>query len=442
VINPAAGAAVMEGVEHVPVNRVTLPAGNDDTFARLHACVDGDSLPQRRANYAHMLRELARANGRLRRVAELADEALRCNDGLFGRHGKPADFRFKKRMDKIERLLDGRLKDFSAIVRMFSAQAFLHMPPSDREWTDDEIEQAGRTYYTAYRNNARQILKLVENAQQRVATADVEDSDHPDFDRMLAQWSTDQVPGRVRVWRHRHPEAATRLPQDIAQRFDAMEQAFQELLDTRETGHAQKVRAETDLGPVRGKLQVLFKERNNGELDNTLRQLEEIDSGEAAQLAALCRGYLAELADDGSGAFAQYSGIIDMVRDELLRGAEERPNPRLEDALRRMVVIAMSQQQHQQALLILQTLAGMAPAFEPQFAELLRLTGDLDAAVNVYTDYLSKAPGDHVAMLRLGKLYQTIGATDAAKTAFNYVLEKDPDNKAARSLLEQTGTAA
>ena len=35
---------------------------------------------------------------------------------------------------------------------MFSARAFLHMPPSDREWTDDEIEQAGKTYYTAYRD--------------------------------------------------------------------------------------------------------------------------------------------------------------------------------------------------------------------------------------------------------------------------------------------------
>ena len=33
-------------------------------------------------------------------------------------------------------------------------------------------------------------------------------------------------------------------------------------MQTRETSHAKKVRAETALGPVRGKLQVLFKERN------------------------------------------------------------------------------------------------------------------------------------------------------------------------------------
>lgn len=84
----------------------------------------------------------------------------------------------------------------------------------------------------------------------------------------------------------------------------------------------------------------------------------------------------------------------------------------------------------------------MSPAYEPQFAELLRLSGNTDAAITVYSDYLSKAPGDHVAMLRLGKLYRTIGAVDAARTAFTYILEHDPENKAAQTLLEEIDTAA
>ena len=104
-----------------------------------------------------MRRELAQAHKRLREIIKLANEALACNDGLFGRGGKPADFRHKRRMDKIEHRLDTRLSGFSEIVRMFSAQAFLHMPPSDREWTDDEIEQAGKTYYTAYLDNAETL---------------------------------------------------------------------------------------------------------------------------------------------------------------------------------------------------------------------------------------------------------------------------------------------
>ena len=70
------------------------------------------------------------------------------------------------------------------------------------------------------------------------------------------------------------------------------------------------------------------------------------------------------------------------------------------------------------------------------------LRGNIDAAINIYTGYLNMAPGDLVSMLRLGKLYQSIGVKEAAKTAFNYVLQQEPDNKTARSLLEQLDSAA
>ena len=442
VINPSPGAAVMEAVEYIPLEQLQFSACENDPFELLHARIDGDAPEQRLRNYAAMQRELARAHGRLRKIISLAEEALRCNEGLFGRAGKTADFRHKGRMDKIERKLDDKFSDLSSIVRMFSAQAFLHMPPSDRDWTDDEIEQAGKTYYSAYRDNARQILKLVEQAQHRVGSAVAEDSEAPDFDRLIAQWAEDGVPGRARVWRHRHPQAAAQLRPAIAQRLDTLEEEFRTIMQTRETSHAKKVRAETALGPVRGKLQVLFKERNIEELTNAAEQLIHQTGAEAAQLQLLATGYLAELAGDAVAAFDHYSALIELVREDLNTGGAEEPNPRLEDALRRMAVIAMSQQQHEQALLILETLAGLAPAYAPQYAELLRLSGDVQASADIYTDYLTKAPGDLSAMLRLGRLYQTMGVDDAAKTAFSYVLEKDPDNKAALALLQQSETAA
>ena len=441
VINPAADAAVIDGVEYRPLEQIELGDALD-AFESLHACLPVDSPEMRLANLSRMQRELARANGRLRSVVELAEEALECNAGLFGRDGKTADFRHKKRMDKIEHHLDTRLRDVSEIVRMFSSRAFLHMPPSDRDWTDSEIEQAGNTYYTAYRDNAREVLKLVERAQDRLATAIEEESGGPDFERLFGQWQEDRVPGRAQVWRHRHPRAAAALSTTLQERFASFDSAFQCLMQQRDTSHAIKVRNEVSLTPVRGRLQALFKERNQQELRNTVRQLQNLDAPEAIQLVHLAAAYLAELEDEPDRAFAAYGELIEDVRADLERGAEETPNPRLEDALRRMVFIAMSQDWRDQALLILETLAGLAPAYEPQFAELLRLSGNLEAAANVYTDYLSKAPDDHVAMLRLGKLYRAMGAVEAARTAFAYILESDPDNKAAQSLLEEIETAA
>ena len=442
VVNPAPDAAVIDGVDFRTLDQLQLQDGETDPFDVLHSCLPEDSPESRIANLREIQGELARANGRLRKVAKLAEEALDCNAGLFGRDGKTADFRYKKRMDRIERRLDSRLEDLSKIVRMFSSRAFLHMPPSDREWTDEEIEQAGKTYYTAYRENAGEVLRLVEQAQERVQSAFMEEDETPEFDRLLQHWEGDQIPGRALVWKHRHPEGLKQLAPELCAQFDRLVQNFNDILRHRDTLHARKVRAEISLTPVRGRLQAVFKERNERQLVNTMSQLRELRDPDAQQLLHLAEGYLAELQDRDKAAFDCYSQVIDDIRGQLSGSTEEQPRPWLEDALRRMVYIAMSKEWHDHALLILETLADLAPAYEPQYAELLRLSGNMPAAAAIYTNYLSKAPGDHVAMLRLGKVYQAMGAEDAAKTAFCYVLENDPDNKAAQSLLQQAGTAA
>ncbi len=442
VVNPAPDAAVIDGVDFRTLDQLHLQDAESDPFDVLHSCLPADSRELRIANLCEIQRELARANGRLRKVAKLAEEALECNAGLFGRDGKTADFRHKKRMDRIERQLDSRLEDLSEIVRMFSSRAFLHMPPSDREWTDEEIEHAGKTYYTAYRDNAREVLRLVEQAQEHVQSAFMEENKAPEFDRLLQYWESDQIPGRALVWSHRHPKGLKGLAPELRGQFDRLVKSFNDILQQRDTLHARKVRAEISLAPVRGRLQALFKERNEPQLLNAMSQLRELHNPEAQQLLHLADGYLAELQDRDEAAFDCYSQVIDDIRGQLCGGTEEQAQAWLEDALRRMVYIAMSKEWHTQALLVLETLAELAPAYEPQYAELLRLSGNLPAAAAIYTNYLSKAPDDHVAMLRLGKVYQAMGAEDAAKTAFCYVLEKDPDNRAAQSLLQQAGTAA
>lgn len=442
-ISSAPGAAVIDGVDYIALGNIDIEPPAGEPFALLHARLPEDSAALRIHNLSAMKKELTRCSGRLRQVVQLAEEALDCNDGLFGRNGKVANFKFKKRMDKIERQLDSKLKDVSTIVRMFSARAFLHMPPSDREWTDEEIEQAGKTYYTAYRDNARQIVKLIEEAQQRIQAAMNEQADAPDFNRLLAQWEKDRIPGRAQAWCFRHPAAAGELPGAVRARFAQMDRLFEETLATRETAHLAKMRAEAQLGPVRSKLQLLFKERNSDELANTLELLRRQEGSEARQLEQLAHGYLSELSGEPTTAFEQYAGLIELAREDLNNaGAAEEPNPRLEDGLRRMVVIAMTEEWFERARLVLETLSDLAPTYKPQYAELLRLSGNAEAAVSVYTDYLNKAPGDLATMLRLGKLYQSMGVREAAKTAFSYVLKNEPDNKTAKALLQQVETAA
>ena len=442
VINPAENAAVVEGVRYQALDSIELAHAKKDPFEILHAALPPDTAELRLDNLKTMQTELARVNGRLRKIDQLATEALACNDGLFGRAGKTAHFKYKKRMDKIERQLDNKLKDVSEIVRMFSARAFLYMPPSDREWTDDEIEQAGKTYYTAYRENTALLLKLVEDAQARLKTATQEESENPHFEYLFKQWDKDGVPGRAQAWRHRHPKAAARVPTDIQARFEEFDRAFEQTLQARDTGHARRSKDDTSLAPVASRLQLLFKHGKREELENIVKLLRQLPNEEATELVQLGLGYVTELSGDRAKAFDHYAELIELVRKSLSADEDNSRNRRVEDALGRMAVITIALERHEQALLVMQTLADISPAYQPQFAELLRLTGNTDAAINVYTNYLNTAPSDIVSMLRLGKLYQSIGVKEAAKTAFDYVLQQEPDNKTARSLLEQLDSAA
>ena len=442
VINPAANAAVIEGVTYQPLETIDLESTGSDPFEVLHATLPPDTTELRLNNVNVMQRELARINGRLRKIDQLAIEALACNEGLFGRNGKTADFKYKKRMDKIERQLDSKFKDVSEIVRLFSARAFLYMPPSDREWTDDEIERAGNTYYTAYRENIGLLLKLVEEAQTRFKSAIEEESENPDFEQLLKQWDKDGVPGRAQVWRYRHPDVATRLSADTKTRFEELDRLFEQTLQARDTGHARRAKEDASLAPVASRMQLLFKQGKRTELTNIVELLRRLSGDEAAELVQLGLGYIVELDGDQVAAFDHYAELIELVRKGLQKEEDDSPNQRLEDALGRMAVITIALEQHEQALLVMQTLADLSPAYQPQYAELLRLSGNTNAAIDVYTHYLNAAPDDLISMLRLGKLYQSIGVKEAAKTAFDYVLEKEPDNKTARSLLDQLDSAA
>ena len=438
LISPAPGAARMQNVDHTPLDAIEYTPLDNPPLEELHQKLSGDDGASRKHHINGMQKALAYANGRIRKILKLTEEALECNAKLFGRLGKPADFKYKKRMDKIERQLDRDYKDISVLVRMFSARELLRMPPSDRDWTDEEIEQAGITYYTAYKNNAKQVLELIETAQQRLEAALTEESDDPDMDRLITQWKQDDVPGRAIVWRQRHPETAARLPPDQLQKLDTLAEEFHAQLHEEDTVHRRQLAKSFNLSGVRARLQILFKRHDIEELERLETQLHQYESEESTELQLLAQGYLAELKDEMENAFGIYGQLISLGEEN--PPEDGIPSPRLEDALRHMASIALETGQPDQALLILQTLTGLSPTYAPQFAELLRITGHWEEAVKIYSEYLSAAPEDLSIMLRLGKLYHEHGAEESARAAFEYILEQEPSNKDVKMLLKQLGT--
>lgn len=438
IVNPAAGAARIPNVEHRQLDDIELADEPFNTPQIINTHVPNDTVEYRKAHYQAMLKAIAHANGRLRAITRLADEALECNDGLFGRSGKTADFKYKKRMDKIEKKLDREYKDISPLVKQFGSRAFLRLvrPDRDRDWSDEDIEKWGRTYYEIYKGSASSLLELLEAARERVLSRLDEEQDQPDITHLARQWDKDKTPGRARVWQLHHPMGAKLLDEPSRQALQQRLDRFEQVMHETETEQAKWCKDNYTLDPVRSKLQILFQHHDRAELARTAQELEKQQSTEAGHLLALANGYIAEIDGDPETAMAAYQGLIDYAAEYMEEHDGQLPRSReLEDALRRMSGIAIGHREDEQALMLMDVLTTISPTYSPQYAELLKLTGDLQGAVDTYSRYLEMAPQDFGAMLKLGKIFAIAGSAESASWAYNYVLEKDPGNQAAQTLL-------
>lgn len=436
LINPAPAAAKIGGIQHVPLAEISLSDAPLDTAAMIAERLPPRDRDVRRKSLHAVKQELAAANGRIRAVIHLVHDALECNRRLFGRDGKQADFRHKKRMDKIERKLDLRHRKLTNLIKDFGAGLFLRLarPDREREWTDEELERFGIGYYQAYEASAKALLKLVETAQQRTDSRLQELDDAPDLVALFKQWQADQSHGRYRIVQ----DAGNVTPSDDQDHILSLAaQTFEDILGQQDTAQARRIKQVMglSLAPVRSKLLVLLDRKDTVELSRLAEQLHDHEDEDARDLHALAQGYLAEIQGDATAALGHYQSLLDRAADKFAQGMDKAQSDRLEDALRRMSHITLHQNNPESALMVLDVLSAISPMYEPQYAELLRMTGNVEQAVTVYTDYVQKVPGDFVNMLKLGKLYQDIGQFDSASWIYRHVLEHDGDNTTAKQLL-------
>ncbi|MBI5461124.1 MAG: DUF115 domain-containing protein [Gammaproteobacteria bacterium] len=427
-INPAPNAACIPNVLHRSLDAIQLTTLdgeplNEDAREILARYVPDADATTRLGYYQRLDKEVAATERRVHKIAELAQEALHCNDGLFGRNGQSPDFKYKHKMDKIEKRLEKDFKGIADLVKHYGITPFLRVirPDRDKAWTDAEIETTGRLYYEAYLEGTTRFLETLKTIRQRLATRLAEESATPDCLRLVNDWASFNEAGRVRVWTHQHPAQAAALPADAAAALATAEDSFRQVLESMDTAHMTRCKTEAGLSNVPSKASWLFRHKDSAGLQRLVTGLQKITAEDQAPLW-LASGYLAELEGRPEDALGCYQNIAE--------------GPALEDALRRISALSLGQADFSSALLALECLGHLSPSYLPQYAELLRLGGGAQEAADIYSRYLEQVPDDVAAMLKLGQLYQEQGIEDGARWAFTYVLERSPQNQAALSLLQ------
>lgn len=430
LVNLSESAAKVPGVEFLPTEAVSPTPLPRPALELILDRLPEDSVETRNDFYVNMLRELGTAVQELEAIKALSLEALDTNARFAGwqgdNKGSPDD---RKKLDDIESQLNREHSVFSRIVKQIGIREFLTLAHSDQDktWEKEDVDRMMQRYYEAYRDSADRILQMLQETQDRLHCRLEEEKASPDFERLISQWETDGQPGRALVWKTRHSE--TPVPEPVLARFNELEGQYNTVLDEAETLHMARAKIWSQLGPVCGKLKVMFKRNEQNNLKHLLTGLQPLPGEEANALYHLGSGFLAELNKNIDGAMGEYQQVIDLLMEK------QDVTAALEEALLRVFVISLDRSDVENALLAGNCLSELSPAYLPYYADLLRLTGDKMSALDVYTGYLEKAQTDIPVMLKLGNLYLELGIKEGARQMFSSVLAREPENTAARRLL-------
>ncbi|MBF0155012.1 MAG: DUF115 domain-containing protein [Magnetococcales bacterium] len=430
-INPSAASAKIPFVQHLPLDQVIPAPLERPPHATLAACLPEDNRENREKHYRMVLAELDRVRDLVNQVKKLSIEALECNSRLFGRKGKPPAYKYKLRMDAIEKTLSEDLAEASLMVRRWHLPEFLKLirPDKEKDWSEEEVEKAGQRYYEIYRNAAVAVLKWVDMTRMRVRSRLDEEKPVPDFRNLLQQWEQDKQYGRLMICLERHGLTLDKPPQArLVARLQKMAAAFQEQFSQEKNAYTEFARALINPIAVRAKAQSMFRFRHTEKLRTFRDAVSQSDMPYKDEFIFLMDGYLGELDDRMAESLAAYEKIkLDFL---------------LEESMSRIVAWRLRQQDYPAALEALRKFSAAFPSHKPKYAQLLALLGDLPQAASQYEAYLAETRQDFDSMLKLARVYADMGDVEASRAQVDRVLAEDPDNQGAihflRSLQETT----
>ncbi|MBF0622432.1 MAG: DUF115 domain-containing protein [Magnetococcales bacterium] len=419
VINPAPGAAKIPHVNHAPWSEIVLEALPEKPSKVIAEYLPKETAESRIKHYKSMADEVMRIRKQVVRIRDLTKEALVCNTRLFGKNGKPGDFKFKLRMDEIEKSLDDDFEGLSILVRRWCIRDFLKLtrPDKEREWSDEEIQETGQRYYEVYRDSASDVIKFLDDTRQRLLSRQEEEKPKPNYRQLMTQWSKDDTPGRLQIVLDHRGQTLADLPEPLIARLKPMQEQFETLMSREDNPYRDELENQHNPLTVRAKALRFFRNREVERMGYFITGLEGSDLEYLDQCLHLVKGYHAELRGDFAEAETHYQAV-DVAFFQV-------------DSLPRLSAVQLREKRLEPALKTLAAMAELMPVHMPNYAGLLRLTGQKEKAVGVFEAYLKHVSMDHIVRLKLGHLLAEMGRSEEARTQFQLILDKDPENQPA-----------
>lgn len=430
IYNLSPNAAVAKYIDHIPTSALSFENETHNTWEIINTALPPMSKNAIRKDNNFTLKKVSKVLKDIKQIKLLAKEALDCNEKLFAVKGKESEnFKYKLRMDKIEKDINRKYKKSSSFVQNFGLDKFIKsVQISDGDWSDDKIRTTGQIYYEAYLNASETLIEYLEQTVERINSRVEEEKEYPDIPLLFKQWEKDKHYGRAKAWKINHSEHNKLLESKYSENLQDFNNKFQEVLENEESEHLKIIQQEASLDGVKRKIIILFTQKDSEALKvlaHSLSLYDNIDNQKdklVKELHLTAEAYSAILQNNFLAALAYFEQLPEDTYSE--------------DELQQIASLGIKLSLHQKAAWALEKLSNLSPRFSPQYARLMSLLGNYEQAIEIYNTYLTDYPEDLITWLALGKLYIEINALESAKIAFQYILKIEPNNLNALNLLK------
>lgn len=420
VISLSPDAAKIDTVEFIPVEELTLEPLQCSPSEVIRNALPVDTATSRINDGQQACSELKRVHRLMTKMSSSVQEA----EELMVT--SPPTAALSARLDSINKQLENIYPDIASLAQNYNMRAFLQATLALKQSSANERLKHYKSYFEAWKNGLEDLCALIEAAIKRTEARIEEDSFQPDFDLIFAQWEQDRHWGRCLALPAKRLDLQDLLPPRWKETFKEWNDSAQSWIRAYLNESEQPI-PPRDLNGPRIKALNLFNQRNAAALERLFSGLEtHPDKEEAGRVQILVKAYYHEINGETDDALKCY---------ELLIG--DKFTPLVEEALRRISVICLSQKKLEMALVALECLSNASPSYKPRYADLLARTGQREQAAETYTRYLESHPDDLEVMIKLGRNYRDMNMEDGARQIFELVLQQHPDNKTAKTLLDE-----
>ena len=409
------------------MNLETIDFVETDKTKQIFADIKAQYSQKDLKQYKAVIKDIDRLMKELSEINIIVKKAIKDNKALYKTYAsEEKNAQIKLRIDQAEKKLNTKYDETTTFLKKYAIHRFIQIARTDGEgeWSDEEMEQIGDTYYQCFIQTIDGLTPLLIKAKKRIQSRVDEHSEQKSYLPLLEQWENDLQPGRAYNWKLANKAIYSTLNEETQAKFEQQIDEYFAVLKNTETAHLRRTQAQSSLNGVNRKAVYMFNSKNVDGLEHLITNLKNLtrEEPDLDSLINLCSAYYALLNKQPEQAINFFNQLDEKHTSE--------------DELVQMSSLEIQLQNYQKAENHLAKLAQLTQTHMPKYATILKLNGKVTQAIDVLYDYLELFPQDIKSLLALGKILSDNQKTTQAKEVFSQVLSLDPANVEAQHFIE------